>query len=198
MLVMVDNYDSFTYNLVQYLEELGAKVRVWRNDRPELLRLDLAKVKAIVVSPGPGRPEDAGHSVEVVRRYHQRVPLLGVCLGHQSIASAFGARVIRAKRIMHGKVSAIRHDGRGIYRGVDRPFEATRYHSLLVERKSLPSCLKVVAGTAEGEVMGIRHSRYPLEGVQFHPESILTGEGKRLLRNFLVGARVINGRGKSR
>ncbi len=187
MVIMVDNYDSFTYNLVQYLEELGARVRVYRNDRGELLELDPRKVKAIVVSPGPGRPEDAGHSVEVIRRYHQRLPILGVCLGHQAIAYAFGARIVRARRIMHGKVSMIKHDRRAIYRGLPNSFAATRYHSLLVEGKSLPAELQVVAVTAQGEVMGIRHRRYPLEGVQFHPESILTSEGKKLLGNFLSG-----------
>ncbi len=185
MIIVVDNYDSFTYNLVQYLEELGSSVRVWRNDRSELLDLDPDKVKAIVVSPGPGKPQDAGYSVEVVKRYHRRLPILGVCLGHQAIAYAFGARIVRAERIMHGKVSAIKHDGRGVYRGVSGQFDATRYHSLLVEKKSLPVELRVVARTARGEVMGIRHRRYPLEGVQFHPESILTSVGMTLLKNFL-------------
>ena len=187
MIVMVDNYDSFTYNLVQYLEELGAPVRVWRNDRRELLDLDLRQVKAIVVSPGPGRPKDAGYSVQVIKQYYRRVPVLGVCLGHQAIGYAFGARIVRAGRIMHGKVSPVKHDGRGVYRGLPSPFSATRYHSLLVEKKSLPAELQVVASTAQGEVMGIRHRRYPLEGVQFHPESILTTEGKKLVRNFLSG-----------
>jgi anthranilate synthase/aminodeoxychorismate synthase-like glutamine amidotransferase len=185
MILVVDNYDSFTYNLVQYLEELGAKTRVLRNDRAELLDLDLTKLEAIVISPGPGTPRQAGHSVEVIKRYHQRLPILGVCLGHQAIAYAFGAKIVRARRIMHGKVSPVSHDGKGVYKGLPEPFEATRYHSLVVEKRSLPRELKVVSKTSLDEIMGIRHVKYPLEGVQFHPESILSAAGKPLLGNFL-------------
>jgi len=185
MILVIDNYDSFTYNLVQYLEELGARTRVLRNDRAELLNLNLAKLEAIVVSPGPGTPRQAGHSVQVIKRYHRRLPILGVCLGHQAIAYAFGARIVRAKRIMHGKVSLVSHDGKGLYKGLPQPFEATRYHSLVVERRSLPRQLEVVANTSLNEIMGIRHTSYPLAGVQLHPESILTAAGKGLLGNFL-------------
>lgn len=198
MVIMVDNYDSFTYNLVQYLEELGADVRVWRNDRPELLELDLDTVRSVVISPGPGRPQDAGLSVEVVKKYYRHLPILGVCLGHQAIAHAFGGRVVRARRIMHGKVSLIRHDGRGVYRGIKGPFEATRYHSLIVERDGLPSSFIRTAHTPEGEMMGIRHRSYPLEGVQFHPESILTGVGKMILNNFLLKSTKRNGQGRAK
>ena len=185
MILMIDNYDSFTFNLVQYLGELGAEVKVERNDA--ITVDDVARVapSAIVISPGPCTPNEAGISVETIRRYAGKIPILGVCLGHQSIGAAFGGEVVRADRIMHGKTSPIEHDGRTIFRELGNPFEATRYHSLLVRRQSLPDCLEVSAWTAEGEIMGLRHRHLPVEGVQFHPESILTLEGKRLLANFL-------------
>lgn len=185
MVVVLDNYDSFTYNLVQYLAELGAKIVVYRNDRLTVEELAELNPAALVISPGPGRPDEAGISVEAVRRLAPRVPILGVCLGHQAIAVAFGGRVGPAPELMHGKVSDVRHRGEGIYRGVPDPFEATRYHSLVVERADLPSDLEVTAWTEDGQVMGIRHRRFPVEGVQFHPESILTRPGKLILRNFL-------------
>lgn len=185
MVVVLDNYDSFTYNLVQYLAELGAKIVVYRNDRLTVEELAELNPAALVISPGPGRPDEAGISVEAVRRLAPRVPILGVCLGHQAIAVAFGGRVGPAPELMHGKVSDVRHRGEGIYRGVPDPFEATRYHSLVVERADLPPDLEVTAWTEDGQVMGIRHRRFPVEGVQFHPESILTRPGKLILRNFL-------------
>ncbi len=185
MLLMIDNYDSFTYNLVQYFGELGAEVRVVRNDAVTLEEIDFWKPKQIVISPGPCTPAEAGISVAVIRRFAGSVPLLGVCLGHQSIAAAFGGRVVRAARLMHGKTSDIFHDGKSIFSGLPNPFPATRYHSLVVEESSLPPCLEVSARTAEGEIMGLRHRQYLVEGVQFHPESILTTAGKELLRNFL-------------
>jgi anthranilate synthase/aminodeoxychorismate synthase-like glutamine amidotransferase len=189
MLVMIDNYDSFTYNLVQYLGELGADVRVYRNDAVTPEQIAALQPLQIVISPGPCTPAEAGVSVEVIRRFAGRIPILGVCLGHQCIAAALGGRIIRAPRLMHGKTSPILHDGRTIFRGLANPFEATRYHSLLIERESLPGPLEVSAWTAEGEIMGARHREYLLEGVQFHPESILTLEGKHLLANFLDLAR---------
>ena len=185
MLLMIDNYDSFTYNLVQYFGMLGAEVAVYRNDAISLDAIGALSPAAIVISPGPCSPEKAGISVDVIRRFHDRVPILGVCLGHQAIGHAFGARVVRAQRVMHGKTSPIRNDGRTIFRGLPSPFEAGRYHSLLVERESLPECLTVSADTEEGEIMGLRHRDYPVEGIQFHPESILTPKGKRIIRNFL-------------
>jgi anthranilate synthase/aminodeoxychorismate synthase-like glutamine amidotransferase len=185
MILVIDNYDSFTYNLVQYFGMLGAEVAVYRNDAVSLDAIDALSPAAIVVSPGPCSPEKAGISVDVIRRFHDRVPILGVCLGHQAIGHAFGARVVRAQRIMHGKTSPVRNDGRTIFRGLPSPFEAGRYHSLLVERESLPECLSVSADTEEGEIMGLRHRDYPVEGIQFHPESILTPKGKRIIRNFL-------------
>ncbi|MCS7131957.1 MAG: aminodeoxychorismate/anthranilate synthase component II [Hadesarchaea archaeon] len=183
---VVDNVDSFVYNLVQYLGELGAEPIVFTNSAP-LREISLAEPDAIVISPGPKGPEHAGVSVEVVRELGERVPMLGVCLGHQVIAYAFGGRVVRARRPMHGKTSLIRHDGSELFRGVPNPFEATRYHSLIVERESLPSCLRVTAETADDyrEVMGLKHRRFPIWGVQFHPESMLTPHGKLMLRNFL-------------
>jgi anthranilate synthase/aminodeoxychorismate synthase-like glutamine amidotransferase len=184
MLLVIDNYDSFTYNLVQYLGELGAELVVRRNDQvtaDEAERLDPA---AVVVSPGPGTPRDAGVSMAVIRRLAGRRPILGVCLGHQAIGEVFGARVGRAPTPIHGKTSAIHHDGSGVFRGLPNPFEATRYHSLLVERTGLPACLTVSAWTADGLIMGLRHRELPVEGVQFHPESILTAAGKQLLGNF--------------
>ena len=185
MILVIDNYDSFTYNLVQYFGMLGAEVAVFRNDAISLDAIGALSPAAIVISPGPCSPEKAGISVDVIRRFHGRVPILGVCLGHQAIGHAFGARVVRARRVMHGKTSPIRNDGRTIFRGLPSPFEAGRYHSLLVERESLPECLTVSADTEEGEIMGLRHRDYPVEGIQFHPESILTPKGKRIIRNFL-------------
>ncbi len=186
MILVIDNYDSFVYNLVQYLGELGAGPVVYRNDRitvDEIRRLEPA---AIVVSPGPGRPRDAGISVELIRRMAGRVPILGVCLGHQAIAEAFGARIERAGEIVHGKTSHIHHDGRALFNGMASPLIATRYHSLVVARESVPDCLEISAWTDRGLVMGLRHGSLPIEGVQFHPESIMTVEGKRLLANFLM------------
>ncbi len=187
-LVMIDNYDSFTYNLVQYLGELGADVEVFRNDVAGAKELLARGPAGLVISPGPGRPEDAGNSVETVRLCAEGgIPLLGVCLGHQAIGSAFGGRVVRARSIMHGKVSAIEHDGKGVFRGLESPFRATRYHSLVIEADSCPDALEISARTADGEIMGVRHRELPIEGVQFHPESILTDVGKSLLRSFLEG-----------
>ncbi|TKB81932.1 MAG: aminodeoxychorismate/anthranilate synthase component II [Nitrospira sp.] len=185
MLLMIDNYDSFTYNLVQYFGELGEDVRVYRNDAIAVDDIVALAPQRIVVSPGPCTPKEAGVSVETIRRFAGRLPLLGVCLGHQSLAVAFGGQVVRAGRLMHGKTSMIRHDGKTLFRNLPNPFEATRYHSLLVDRNSLPECLEVTAETDEGEIMGLRHKTLGVEGVQFHPESILTAAGKDLLRNFL-------------
>jgi len=185
MLLMIDNYDSFTYNLVQYFGELGEDVRVYRNNKITLDQIEALKPSRVVVSPGPCTPNEAGISVETLRHFAGRLPLLGVCLGHQSLAVAFGGEVVRAERLMHGKTSMIKHDGRTIFRQLPNPFEATRYHSLIVKRSTLPSCFEVSAETAEGEIMAIRHKSLGVEGVQFHPESILTSAGKDLLRNFL-------------
>jgi anthranilate synthase component 2/para-aminobenzoate synthetase component 2 len=187
MILMIDNYDSFTYNLVQMFEEMNLEVRVYRNDRVDLARLKGLEPQAVVISPGPGRPEAAGISTEAIRFYGHRIPLLGVCLGHQAIAEAFGGCVIRAGRIMHGKTSRIFHDGCSLFRGLPNPFHAVRYHSLIVESRSLPACLEVSAWTESGEIMGLRHRDAPIEGVQFHPESILTGEGMRIIENFIKG-----------
>jgi anthranilate synthase/aminodeoxychorismate synthase-like glutamine amidotransferase len=186
MLLIIDNYDSFTYNLVQYLGELGEDVRVYRNDKITLDQIEELGPKRIVISPGPCTPKEAGVSVEAIRRFGGKIPLLGVCLGHQSLAAAYGGEVIRAPRLMHGKTSQIKHDGTTIYRSLPNPFEATRYHSLIVNRTNLPACLEISAETAEGEIMGLRHKTLGVEGVQFHPESILTIVGKDLLRNFLT------------
>lgn len=185
MLLMIDNYDSFTYNLVQYLGELGEDVRVYRNNKITLQQIADLRPDRIVISPGPCTPKEAGVSVETIRQFAGRLPILGVCLGHQSLGVAFGGEVIRAQRLMHGKTSVISHDGKTIFHGLPNPFEATRYHSLLVNPKNLPDCLEVSAKTAEGEIMGLRHRALAVEGVQFHPESILTKSGKDLLRNFL-------------
>lgn len=185
MLLMIDNYDSFTYNLVQYLGELGEDVRVHRNDKITVDEIEALKPNRIVISPGPCTPKEAGVSVETIRRFGGRLPVLGVCLGHQSLAVAFGGEVIRAPRLMHGKTSMIKHDGRTIFANLPNPFEATRYHSLIVNRQHLPDCFEISAETAEGEIMGMRHRTLGIEGVQFHPESILTTSGKDLLRNFL-------------
>lgn len=185
MLLMIDNYDSFTYNLVQYLGELGEDVRVYRNDKITVQEIEDLRPDRIVISPGPCTPKEAGVSVETICQFAGRMPILGVCLGHQSLGVAFGGEVIRAQRLMHGKTSMISHDGKTIFHGLPNPFEATRYHSLLVNPKNLPDCLEVSAKTAEGEIMGLRHRTLAVEGVQFHPESILTKSGKDLLRNFL-------------
>jgi anthranilate synthase component 2 len=185
MLVMIDNFDSFTYNLYQYLMQMGAEVRVARNNRLTLEELETLGPRGIVISPGPGRPEDAGITVAAIRRFSGRIPILGVCLGHQAIALAFGGEVRAARRLMHGKTSAVTSDGRELFQGIQSPFEAMRYHSLAVARESLPDCLEVTAEAEDGEVMGLRHRSHPTEGVQFHPESIMTTVGKRLLRNFL-------------
>jgi anthranilate synthase/aminodeoxychorismate synthase-like glutamine amidotransferase len=185
LILMIDNYDSFTYNLVQYLGELGAEVVVRRNDAITLDEVADLRPAAVVISPGPCTPNEAGISVPLLRRFAGALPILGVCLGHQSLGAAFGAEVVRAERIMHGKTSPIEHDGKTIFAGLSNPFDATRYHSLVVRRESLPECLEVSAWTREGEIMGLRHKSHMLEGVQFHPESILTLEGKRLLGNFL-------------
>jgi len=188
MILVIDNYDSFTYNLVQYLGELGAKLEVVRNDAMDVDALARMRPERIVISPGPGNPDQAGVSLEVIRRLGPTTPTLGVCLGHQSIGQAFGATVTRARMLMHGKTSEIRHDGKGVFAGLSNPFTATRYHSLIVLAETVPDELEVSARTEDGQVMGLRHRRFPIEGVQFHPESILTVEGKRLLANFL-GAR---------
>lgn len=182
---MIDNYDSFTYNLVQYLCELGENVHVSRNDMVTIEDIRAMTPERIVISPGPGTPLDAGISLELIRNFYKRTPILGVCLGHQCIGEAMGGRVIRAGRLMHGKTSMIFHDGKTIFKDLENPFQATRYHSLIVERESLPDVLEISAETGEKEIMGIRHKEYPLEGVQFHPESILTITGKKLLKNFL-------------
>lgn len=185
MLLVIDNYDSFTYNLVQYLGELGQDVRVVRNDAITVDEIAAMQPERIVISPGPCTPKEAGVSVETITRLAGAIPILGVCLGHQSIGAAFGGEVVRAERLMHGKTSWITHDGRTLFREIPNPFEATRYHSLIVRRETLPSCLEISAETADGEIMGLRHRTLPVEGVQFHPESILTRPGKDLLRNFL-------------
>jgi len=185
LLVVIDNYDSFTYNLVQYLGMLGARLAVYRNDAIDLAGLEALQPSQLVISPGPCSPKEAGISVAAIRHFAGRLPILGVCLGHQCLGEAFGGRVIRAPRLMHGKTSLIYHDGKDIFQGIPSPFEATRYHSLIVERETLPDCLEVSAQTAVGEIMGLRHRQYAIFGVQFHPESILTVEGMNILRNFL-------------
>lgn len=185
MILMIDNYDSFTYNLVQYLGELGANVRVFRNDKIVVERIKRLKPKKIVISPGPGRPEDAGISCAVIKEFAGKIPILGVCLGHQCIGYVFGGRIINAKILMHGKTSLIYHNQKTIFKGIPNPFEATRYHSLLIEKKKLPEVLEITAWTKNDEIMGIKHKQYPLWGVQFHPESILTEPGKDILVNFL-------------
>ena len=186
MILMIDNYDSFTYNLVQYLREMAAEVQVFRNDAITVAEIEKLAPAAIVISPGPGRPEDAGVSCDVIRAFAGKIPLLGVCLGHQAMGLVFGGKVIHAKKLMHGKVSDITCDGQGIFKGLDsRPFKAMRYHSLALEKESLPDGLVVSATTDDGEIMGIRHQQFAVEGIQFHPESIMTPVGKRILRNFL-------------
>lgn len=185
MILVIDNYDSFTYNLVQYLGELGPELEVARNDALTLEEIAHREPEKIVISPGPGMPQDAGLTLAIIRRFAPEIPILGVCLGHQGIGAAYGGRIVRAPSLMHGKTSLVFHGGEGIYRGLSSPFEATRYHSLVVEESSLPDCLEVTARSPGGTIMGIRHRQYPLEGIQFHPESILTGVGKKLLQNFL-------------
>ncbi|MFB3925448.1 MAG: aminodeoxychorismate/anthranilate synthase component II [Syntrophales bacterium] len=185
MILMIDNYDSFTYNLVQYLGQLGADVSIFRNDAVSTEEIRQMNPEAIFLSPGPGSPKEAGITVDVIRTFYKTVPIMGVCLGHQAIGYAFGAAVVRAERLMHGKTSSILSDGRTIFKGIPNPFVAGRYHSLIVDRSTLPSFLEISAVTEEGEVMGIRHRDYPVEGIQFHPESILTPNGKRIIKNFL-------------
>jgi anthranilate synthase/aminodeoxychorismate synthase-like glutamine amidotransferase len=185
MILMIDNYDSFTYNLVQYLEEIGTPVKVVRNDVMTVPELETLKPAGLVISPGPGGPDEAGVSLEAITHFSGKLPILGVCLGHQSIAQAFGGTIIGARRLMHGKTSIITADGQGIFKGVNKPFQAMRYHSLAVERQSLPDCLFVTAESEDGEIMGLRHKQHLTEGIQFHPESIMTTIGKRLLRNFV-------------
>lgn len=185
MILMIDNYDSFTYNLVQYLGELKQKVLVYRNDKINISTIKKLKPTYIVISPGPGEPKDAGISNEVIETFAGKIPILGVCLGHQCIGYVYGGRIVRAKNLMHGKTSLVYHDGKTIFENIPNPFEATRYHSLLVEKKSLPKMLSVIARTKAGEIMAMKHKKCALWGVQFHPESILTKEGKRILNNFL-------------
>lgn len=186
MLLMIDNYDSFTYNLVQYFGELGEDVRVHRNDEIDLAAIEAMRPQRIVLSPGPCTPNEAGVSVPVINTFAGRIPILGVCLGHQSIGQAFGGRIVHAKQLMHGKTSPIHHSNQGVFRDLPNPFTATRYHSLVIERESLPDCLDITAWTDDGEIMGVRHKTLPVEGVQFHPESILTEHGHALLKNFLT------------
>jgi para-aminobenzoate synthetase component 2 len=185
MLLMIDNYDSFTYNLVQYLGELGEDIKVFRNNKITVQEIEKLKPDRIVISPGPCTPNEAGISVETIKHFSGRLPILGVCLGHQAIGAAFGGDIIRAPRLMHGKTSLIHHDGKTVFEGLPDPFEATRYHSLLIKKETLPDCLEITAWTDSDEIMGVRHKEFVIEGVQFHPESILTTVGKDLLRNFL-------------
>ncbi|MFQ6024357.1 MAG: anthranilate synthase component II [Acidiferrobacterales bacterium] len=188
MLLMIDNYDSFTYNLVQYLGELGEDVRVHRNDQITVDQMAKLAPERIVISPGPCTPNEAGVTVETVKCFGGQIPILGVCLGHQGIGQAYGGKIVHAKQLMHGKTSMIYHEGEGVFRGLPSPFEATRYHSLVIERKSLPGCLEITAWTEDEEIMGVRHKKLTVEGVQFHPESILTEHGHELLKNFLVAS----------
>jgi len=185
MILTIDNYDSFTYNLVQYLGELGQELKVVRNDKISLKEIEKLKPQRIVISPGPGIPKNAGISCDVIKNFAGKIPILGVCLGHQAIGYVFGGDVVRAKKLMHGKTSEIHHDGKTIFQGLKSPFTATRYHSLIVKRETLPDILEVSAWTEDGEIMALRHKKYKVEGVQFHPESILTEDGKKLLANFL-------------
>jgi len=185
MILLLDNYDSFTYNLAQYLGELGCEVEVHRNDKISVDDIARRKPERIVISPGPCTPEEAGISIELIQRLAGKFPILGVCLGHQAMGAAYGGKIVRAPRIFHGKTSEIRHDGKGIFRDLPKPFTATRYHSLIVEKKSLPRELTITAETPDGTIMGLRHRKHKMEGVQFHPESVLTPDGKKLLQNFL-------------
>lgn len=193
MILMIDNYDSFTYNLIQYLEQLGADVRVARNDAIGIADIERMQPNGIVISPGPGRPESAGIILDAIRHFSGRIPMLGVCLGHQAIGMAFGARVGYAKALKHGKVSMISSDGKHLYRGIQGPFQAMRYHSLAVLRNDFPDCLEITSESEDGEIMGLRHREHPTEGIQFHPESIMTHVGKRMLRNFLTMSGEIEG-----
>ncbi|WP_019006038.1 aminodeoxychorismate/anthranilate synthase component II [Cohnella laeviribosi] len=186
MILVIDNYDSFTYNLVQYLGELGEQIEVRRNDEIDLDGIAAMKPDHILISPGPCTPNEAGISLAVIERFKGEIPILGVCLGHQSIGQAFGGEVVRADKLMHGKTSAIRHDGKTIFEGIPSPFTATRYHSLIVKRETLPDCFEISAETEDGEIMGLRHKEYAIEGVQFHPESIMTDSGLKMLSNFLA------------
>ncbi|MFT9850329.1 aminodeoxychorismate/anthranilate synthase component II [Aneurinibacillus sp. REN35] len=186
MILMIDNYDSFTYNLVQYLGEMGKELRVIRNDQITCDEIEALQPSYLMISPGPCTPNEAGISLEAIERFAGRIPIFGVCLGHQSIAQVFGGRVIRAERLMHGKTSQVHHIGEGIFAGLPTPFRATRYHSLIVERQTLPECMEITAETPEGEIMALRHRELAVEGVQFHPESIMTEHGMQLLRNFLT------------
>jgi anthranilate synthase component II len=185
MILMIDNYDSFTYNLVQYMGELGAELEVYRNDQISIDEIERLKPRKIVISPGPCTPSKAGISKEVIKHFAGRIPLLGVCLGHQSVVEAFGGEIIKAKKLMHGKTSMISHDGKTLFKDLPNPFEATRYHSLVVNRDTLPDCFEITAESDDGEIMGVRHKELAVEGVQFHPESILTVHGKDLLKNFI-------------
>ncbi|MFF3103507.1 aminodeoxychorismate/anthranilate synthase component II [Viridibacillus arvi] len=185
MILMIDNYDSFTYNLVQYFGEFGQELIVKRNDELTVQEIEKLSPAMIVISPGPCSPNEAGRSLEIIAHFAGSIPIFGVCLGHQAIAQVFGGKVIRAKRLMHGKTSPVQHDSKGVNRGLPNPFQATRYHSLIVERETLPDCLEITSSTAEGEIMGIRHKDYPIEGVQYHPESIMTEGGKKILKNFI-------------
>jgi len=185
MIVMIDNYDSFTYNLVQYLGQLGRKVKTYRNDATTLEEIEALHPEAVVISPGPKTPQEAGICVNLIRHFKERIPILGVCLGHQAIGFAFGGKIVKARSIMHGKTSPIFNDRKTIFQGLTSPLTAIRYHSLVIQRETLPDCLEVSAYTEDGEIMGVRHKRYPIEGIQFHPESILTSCGKRLLGNFI-------------
>jgi anthranilate synthase/aminodeoxychorismate synthase-like glutamine amidotransferase len=185
MILVIDNYDSFTFNLVQYLGELGAEMRVYRNDKITVEEAVALNPEKVLVSPGPCTPKEAGISCDIVREFGPRLPLFGVCLGHQAIGDVYGGNVIRADRLMHGKTSPMIHEGKSMFKGLPSPFDATRYHSLIIERESIPACLEITAWTAEGEIMGVQHKEHPVHGVQFHPESILTVEGKKLLQNFL-------------
>jgi len=185
MILVIDNYDSFTYNLVQYLGEMGAELDVRRNDAVTLGDIAQMRPTHIVLSPGPGTPDDAGVTLDVIREFGPRIPIFGVCLGQQAIGQALGGKVVRAQTLMHGKTSPVMHKGKGVFRGLPSPFDATRYHSLIVERSSLPASLEITAEAPDGEIMGLRHTQWPLEGVQFHPESVLTEHGKQMLRNFL-------------
>ena len=185
MILMIDNYDSFTYNLVQYFGELGADLKVYRNDALSLKQIEGMHPERIVISPGPGGPQDAGISVDLIKHFAGKIPILGVCLGHQCIGAAYGGKIVRAKKLMHGKTSMIKHNGKDLFKGIQNPFEATRYHSLVIDRKTIPEYLVITAESDDKEIMGVKHTKYPLWGVQFHPESILTKEGKKILKNFL-------------
>lgn len=185
MLLMIDNYDSFTYNLVQYFGELGEEIEVFRNDKISIPEIEKLNPETLVISPGPGTPKDAGISLDLIDYFKGKIPILGVCLGHQCIGEAFGGKIVSAPRLMHGKTSLIHHGGKGVFQGLSNPFEATRYHSLIIEKESIPGCLEINAWTDEQEIMGVKHKKFMVIGVQFHPESILTKEGKQFLKNFL-------------